>query len=102
MAIKEEPRVVRTTDLKAFRSHCHLAARVAGAKEKAIKDLHDGFGVCSFAVASFEFSDGQHVALLLNVVYPVIAFAKCPVEGQIIFEYVDCPKLAADILVPTG
>jgi hypothetical protein len=89
----DDPPVVPTTDLKAFRSHCYLAARAAEAKVQAIEDRYDGIGICNFAVAYFEFSDTV-VALMLNVVYPVIAFAKCPVEGQIIFEYVDCPKLA--------
>jgi hypothetical protein len=91
----DDPPVVPTTDLKAFRLHCYHAASAVGANVQAIKDRYDGIGVCNFAVAYFEVSDTV-VALLLNVVYPVIAFANCPVEGQIIFEYVDCQKLAEE------
>jgi len=90
-----DPPVVPTTDVKAFRSHCHLAARAVGAKLQTIKDRYDGVGICNFAIAYFEFSDAI-VAALLNVVHPVIAFAKCPVDGQVTFDYVDCPKLAEE------
>jgi hypothetical protein len=64
-----------------------------GAKVQGIKDRYDGFGICNFAVANFELSDAA-LALLLNVIHPIVAFAKPPIEGQVIFDYVDCPKLA--------
>ena len=91
---RKDPMPVQAcTDLKAFRSHCHDAARETGAKIQSIKDSYDGVGICSFAIALFEFSDST-VAVLLNVIRPIIAFSKSPSEGQILFEYIDCSKLA--------
>ena len=49
--------------------------------------------MCNYAVAHFEFDDCA-IDLLLNLIHPILAFAKRPLEGQIIFEFVDCPKLA--------
>jgi hypothetical protein len=38
------------------------------------------------------------IAVLVNYIRPIIAFAKWPAEGQIISEYIDCPKLAEAFL----
>jgi hypothetical protein len=81
------------TNLKAFHSHCHHAARVTGAKVQAIRDPYEGGSSGNYAIARIQFSDTV-VAVLVNEIRPIIAFAKCPVEGQITFEYIDCPKLA--------
>ena len=82
------------TDLKAFRSHCHHAARVNGATVQTIRDPYEGGSLSNYAVARIQFSDNV-VLVLVNQVRPIIAFAKSPsVEWQITFEYIDCPKLA--------
>jgi hypothetical protein len=81
------------TDLKAFHSHCHYAARVTGAKVQAIRDPCEGGILNNYAIARVEFSDTV-VAVLVNKVRPIIAFAKCPRDWQITFEYIDCPTLA--------
>lgn len=85
------------TNLAAFRSHCHHAARVTGAKVMSIRDPYDGGNPSNYAIARFEFSDGV-VAVFVNSVRPIIAFAKDPAEGQIGFEYIDCPILAEAFL----
>lgn len=81
------------TDLQAFHSHCYHAARVTGAKVQAIRDPHEGGSPSNYSMAHFQFSDTV-VAVLVNRIRPIIAFAKWPVGGQIIFEYIDCPILA--------
>jgi hypothetical protein len=81
------------SDLKAFRSHCHSAAREVGARLRTVQDRNEALGACNYAIARFELPDAT-VAVLLNAVHPVLAFAEWPAEGQLAFEYVDCPKLA--------
>jgi hypothetical protein len=81
------------SDLKAFRSRCHVAARIVGAKIQSIQDPREAAKLCNYAMARFEFSDCV-VAVLLNLIHPIVAFAKYPVEGQIIFEYIDHASLA--------
>jgi hypothetical protein len=81
------------TDSKAFHSHCYHAARVTGANVQAIRDPFEGGIPSNYAIAHIQFSDTA-VAVLVNQIRPIIGFAKCPVEGQITFEYIDCPKLA--------
>src|SRR5262245_9332645 len=66
---KDPMPVLASTDLKAFRSHCHEAARALGAKVPNIKNRWDGVGICNFAIARFDFSD-SNVAVLLNVIHP--------------------------------
>jgi hypothetical protein len=78
--------------IKAFHSYCHHAARVTGAEVQAIRDPYEG-GPSNYAMARIQFSDNV-VVVLVNSIRPIIAFAKCPAEGQITFEYIDCPKLA--------
>ena len=90
---KDPMPVLASTDLKAFRSHCHEAARALGAKVPNIKNRWDGVGICNFAIARFDFSD-SNVAVLLNVIHPILAFAKYPAYGETVFEFADCPKLA--------
>jgi hypothetical protein len=77
-------------DLRAFRTCCHVAARTAGARLLEIKEPSIG---CNYALARFVFSDSAVVALL-NEVYPVLAFANCPLEWEVLFAYVDSPNLA--------
>jgi hypothetical protein len=86
------------TDLNAFRSHCHLAARAVGANLGCIEDPYEANKQCNYAMARFEFSDTP-LAVLLNVVHPIVAFAKWPGEGQLIFEYIDCPRLAEEFRI---
>lgn len=92
---KDKSPVDSKTDLKAFRSDCHSVARALGAKIVAIKDRYDQVGVCNFAIAYIVFHDDT-IAVLLNAVFPVLAFAKPPKEGQVSFDYVDCPKVARE------
>ena len=66
---------------------------MAGAKVQAIRDPYEGGSPSNYSMANIQFSETV-VAVLVNQIRPIIAFAKCPVEGQITFEYVDCPKLA--------
>jgi len=96
------------TNLKAFHSDCHHAARMTGAKVQAIRDPYEGGIPSNYAVARIQFSDTE-VAVLVNSVRPIIAFAKCT-EGQIRFEYeyIDFPKLAGmflevgEYIIPTS
>jgi hypothetical protein len=81
------------TDLKAFHSHCHHAARVTGGKLQSIRDAYEGGIPNNYAIARIQFSDTV-VAVLVNSIRPILAFAKCTAESQITFEYIDCPKLA--------
>ena len=80
------------TNLEAFHSHCHHAAHLTGAKVQAIRDPYVD-GPSNYAIARIQFSDNV-VAVLVNAIRPIIAFAKCAAEGQVTLEYIDCPKLA--------
>jgi len=80
------------SNLKEFRSHCHFAARAIGAKIQSIQDPVEARRVCSYALARLEFSESI-IAVILNLFYPIIAYAKCPKEGQTILEFIDCQKL---------
>src|SRR4051812_9721155 len=82
------------TNLMAFHSHCLHAARVTGAKVQAIRDPYEGGIPSNYAIARLQFSDTE-VAVLINSTRPIVAFAKCPAEGQTTFEFIDFPKLAA-------
>jgi hypothetical protein len=90
---RKDPLPPRRSDLKAFRSHCHQVAREVGAKVLHIQEPFEGGRVCNYAMACLGFSDST-VAVLLNAAHPLVAFAKVPADGQVTFEYVDCPKLA--------
>jgi len=94
---KEPAPELPPTNLNAFHSHCHHAARVTGAKVQAIRDPYEGGIPSNYAIAYLRCSDTE-VAVLINSTRPIIAFAKCPAEGQITFDYIDCPELAAAFL----
>jgi len=81
------------SDLKAFRSNCHAAARNVGARLRTVQDRNEAVGYCNYAIAFFKFSDSA-VAVLLNAVYPIIAFATWPTGHEVHFNYIDHPKLA--------
>jgi hypothetical protein len=66
---------------------------MTGAHVQTIRNPYEGGNPSNYAMASIQFSD-TGVAVLVNQIRPVLAFAKYPHEGQIIFEYIDCPKLA--------
>jgi hypothetical protein len=80
-------------DLKAFRSHCHTAARSVGAALLDIEDPHDAFQMRNYAAAHFVSSD-RSISCLLNLIFPILAFVNFPNEGQIVFEYTDAPNLS--------
>ncbi len=85
------------TDLKAFRAHCHHAARINCATVQTIRDPYECGSPSNYAVARIRFSDNNVVLVLVlvNQVRPIVAFAKAPsVEWQITFEFIDCAKLA--------
>jgi hypothetical protein len=90
---KDPPPEPPLSNLKAFRSHCHAAAREVGARLGAVQGRSEALGACNYAIARFEFSDST-IAVLLNAVHPILAFARWPAEGQVAIEFVDCPKLA--------
>ena len=89
----DPPTEPQFSDVRAFRSHCHLAARKVGARLRTIQGYTEAARVCNYAIARFEFPDST-VAVLLNAVHSVVAFAKWPAEGQGAFEYIDHPRLA--------
>lgn len=85
------------TNLKSFHAHCHHAARATGAKVLTSRDPYEAGIPSNYAMARIVFSNGV-VAVFVNSVRPIIAFATDPAEGQIAFEYIDCPKLAEAFL----
>jgi hypothetical protein len=89
---KDPPTEPPFSDLVAFRSHCHIVAREVGAKLLTVQDRREAVGACNYAIARFEFSDSEFV-VLLNAIHPILAIAKWPAENEIVFEYINCPKL---------
>jgi hypothetical protein len=83
-----------TSNYRAFRGHCYEAARESGAFIRSILTPRSVMA-CNYALAVFDFSDTS-VAVLLNEVFPLLAFAVPPAEGQVLLEFVDFPKLAAE------
>jgi hypothetical protein len=81
------------SDLAGFRSHCHYASREVGAKVRIIQDPNEAAGFRNFTIARFDFSNST-VAVLLNVIHPIVGFANWPTESQILFEYIDHQRLA--------
>lgn len=90
---KDPPPEAPYSDLIAFRAHCYSAARAVGARLLTVQDRNEAIGACNYAIARFEFSDSV-VAVLLNWIYPIVAFTSLPAEGQLTFEYIDRPDLA--------
>lgn len=81
------------TDYRSFRGHCHAAAREAGWTVREVLAPHASVA-CNYGLAVFEFRQSA-IAALVNGVFPFLAFAAPPAEGQIKFEYTDCPVLGA-------
>jgi hypothetical protein len=83
-----------STDLPSFRSHCWAAARTLGAR--VAHPFHESGGVAAnFATLVVELPTGA-VAVLLNLHFPVVAFARPSVAGGVAgpVEFTDCEPLA--------
>ena len=82
------------TDVRAFRGHCHDAARRAGGRVKSFVYPNPD-GLCrNFAVGLIALPAGD-VAAALNAHHPVVAFADPPAVGEMALRFRDCPELAA-------
>ena len=80
------------TDLRAFRGHCHEAARRVGGWVVSVEPPDAGRSH-NFAIATLATPAGD-VAVLLNVRHPVIGFADPPAEGEARLRFRDFPELA--------
>jgi hypothetical protein len=88
----DEPLTV--TDVRAFRGHCHDAARRAGGRVVSVTRPNPE-GLCrNFAVGVFALPAGE-VAAVLNAHHPLVAFADPPADGETSLRFRDCPELAA-------
>lgn len=88
----DEPLAV--TDVRAFRGHCHKAARQAGGLVVSVGHPNPD-GLCrNFAVAVLALPAGE-LAAVLNAHHPLVAFADPPADGEMALRFRDCPDLAA-------
>lgn len=84
-----------TCDLRAFRGHCHAAARALGGQVVAA-DMPVNRSGANFARTTLELLAGP-VAVLLNLYHPVIAFVEPTVENDLPLRFIDAPALAQQL-----
>jgi hypothetical protein len=80
-------------DFQSFREHCYLAAREAGWSLRELRAPRQSIA-CNYALAVLAFRESA-IAATLNGVFPLLAFATPPAEGQVELDFVDCPELGA-------
>jgi hypothetical protein len=80
-------------DFRAFRGHCYAAAREAGWSVREVLAPRQPIA-CNYALAVFT-RHNETIAAVLNGVFPLLAFVLPPAEGQLEFDFVDCPALGA-------
>jgi hypothetical protein len=78
-------------DFRAFRGHCHAAAREAGWSVREVLAPRQPIA-CNSALAVFTRRD-ESIAAALNGVFPLLAFVVPPGEGQLDLDSADCPEL---------
>jgi hypothetical protein len=81
------------TDYRAFRGHCYAAAREAGWDVREVSAPHREMA-CNYAWAVLASSDAG-LAVVLNGVFPLLAFVSPPAAGQIALDFTDCAALGA-------
>ena len=79
------------TDFHAFRGHCYVAARDAGWSVLEVLTPQRPIA-CNYALAVFT-RHKETIAVVLNGVFPFLAFVIPPAEGQIELDFADCPEL---------
>src|SRR5262245_15282431 len=78
------------TDVRAFRGHCHAAARAAGATVRGFEPAYHFTN--KYAACLLDVPPGPHeVAVLLHAHFPYVAFAAPPLGLGLAF--VDAPAL---------
>ena len=77
------------TDVRAFRGHCHEAARRLGGQVLSMEEPnHRNFTVGTLATRA------GRVAVLLNAQYPIVGFADPPMSGEVLLRFRDGSALA--------
>ena len=74
-----------------FGAHCYAAAREAGWSVREVLTPRQPIA-CNYALAVFTRHD-LTIAAALNGVFPLLAFAIPPTEGQVVLDFADCPEL---------
>jgi hypothetical protein len=82
-----------SSDYRAFRQHCYAAARGVGGSVHEVLAPRRPMA-CNYALALIGFRDTT-VAVALNGVFPLLAFAAPPADWQDALDFTDCPELAA-------
>jgi hypothetical protein len=82
------------TDYQAFCGHCYEAARQVGGSVQAVLAPRQTMA-CNYALALIGLHE-ETVAVLLNGVLPLLAFAVPPADGQIRLHFIDRLELAAE------
>lgn len=80
------------TDVRAFRGHCHDAARRVRGKVVSFTEPYPVV-TDNYAVAVLDAAAGA-VAVLLNAHHPIVAFADPKGVTSSVFEFRDVPELA--------
>jgi hypothetical protein len=81
------------TDYQAFRGHCYVAAREAGWSVREVMAPRQSVA-CNYALAVLA-SGESSIAVALNGVFPLLAFAAPPEDGRLDLDFADCPGLGA-------
>ncbi|OWK45481.1 hypothetical protein [Fimbriiglobus ruber] len=81
------------SDYQAFRGHCYITAREAGWSVREVLAPRQAIA-CNYALAVFA-SRESAITAVLNGVFPLLAFADPPTEGQLDLDFVDCAALGS-------
>ncbi len=81
------------TDYHAFRGHCYAASSEGGWAVREVLAPRQSMA-CNYALAVLASGDAT-LAVALNGVFPLLAFATPPSGGQITLDFADCPALRA-------
>src|SRR5437899_12159300 len=81
------------TDYQSFRGHCYTAAREAGWSVREVLTPRQATA-CNYAMAVLASGDAA-IAVVVNGVFPVLAFATPPADGQLALDFAACPALTA-------
>jgi hypothetical protein len=81
------------SDYRLFRQHCYAVTRGIGGSVHEVLAPRRPMA-CNYALALLGFRDTT-VAVALNGVFPLVAFAGPPAESQDALDFTDCPEVAA-------
>jgi hypothetical protein len=80
---------------KRFAEACYAAARQIGARVESVQTV-EGQVIHNFHEALITLRyETRRVSVVCNAHFPLVAFASPSTEGDMQFEFVDCPELAA-------